>query len=455
MNKLNEVTVNADKIKVGKDTFDCNITNKAVVYIARMSESKKDIKIVLDEYTITKNQFGFDIVLISDAIDAVTFNKSSQTTKHIDLLEPLATAGAWASRVNSKTVEKLGKVFIDFAAAIEQSDIVIVHGNEAAINFVRRYVAIMNPSICEQAPVVINRLPEMLIPYIDKLDVVEKVMNETSPANLAYQLENKTFDANINVNVLPLKTLQKCTKAGLRENSIKKLEDYVSCGRGTLEEVEQMFRWCTAIKKLYDKTTGYSASTYSVYHIVDLIQYGFTLTEIMLKISNDLMKQHSITEVTGCDLLDKLADIMAYRKVNNNNDFSMPDNIVIEHENAVKMYDIEYRYVNELFANIAHAFNRSYSDIIDDMAFICPDHIRDFKRYSDRVNQLSVKNLNDFIDGKIMIFAIANEQGKIYDAPIFFFDENGNIQMIHNELNDKQVKAAKELWTRIQNKKGN
>jgi hypothetical protein len=59
------------------------------------------------------------------------------------------------------------------------------------------------------------------------------------------------------------------------------------------------------------------------------------------------------------------------------------------------------------------------------------------------------------MDGKIMIFAIANEQGRFYDAPIFFFDENGNIQMIHNNLNEKQMKAAKKLWIRIQNKKGN
>ena len=455
MNKLNEITVSSDKIKVGKDTFDCNITNKAVVYIARMSESKKDLKIVLDEYTITKNQSGFDIVLISDAIDAVTLTKASQTTKHIELLEQLATAGVWASRVNVKTVEKFSKIFIDIAASAEQSDIVVIHGGESAINFVRRYVAIMNPAIYEQAPVVLNKIPEMLIPYLDRLDVVEKVMNETSPANLAYQLENKTFDANININVLPLTTLQKCTKADLRENSIKKLEEYVASGRGTVQEVEQMFKWCTAIKKLYNKTTCYTASNYSAYHIVDLLQYGFTITEIMLKISKDLMTQHSVTEVTGCDLLDKLADIMAYRKVNNNNDFSMPDNIVVAHEHAVKTYDVEYRYVNERFANVVHAFNRSYSDIIDDMAFICPDHIRDFKRYSDRVNQLAVQNLNDFFDGKIMIFAIANEQGKIYEAPMFFFDENGNIQMIHNALNDKQIKAAKELWTKIQNKKGN
>lgn len=453
MYKLNNVSViNAEKIKIGKETFNCNINNKAVVYIARMSESKKDIKIVFDEYTILKTDYGFNITLISDAIDVVTFNKERQIVKHMDVLEIVANANRYVCGINKKIADKLGKTFIDFAAALEQSDIVIVY-DDAAENFVRRYIAIMRPSICEKAPVVMDRLPIKLIPYLDKLDIVEKVMNETSPANLAYQLEADMFNANISVNTLPLKVLQKLTKSGLTENQIKVFESYVRSGKGTIEEIEQMFRWFTAIKKLYEKTTGYNASLNSAFHMVDLLQYGFTVSEIMVKISNDIMKYSSIVEVTGNDLLDKLADIMAYRKVNNVNDFSMPENILVEHERTVSLYDVEYRYVGERFANTAHAINCKYSDVINNIGFICPDHIRDLKRYSDRVNPLSKEALDLFLDGKIIIFAIGNDHGRFYDAPLFYFDATGNISMIRDELNADQMAAAKILWNKIEKRK--
>ena len=454
MYKLNNVSViNAEKIKIGKETFSCNINNKAVVYIAQMSESKKDIKIVFDEYTILKTDVGFNISLISDAIDVVTFNKERQIVKHMDVLEIVANANRYVCGINKKIADQLGKTFIDFAAALEQSDIVLLYNEDAAENFVRRYVAIMRPAICEKAPVVMDRLPIKLIPYLDKLDIVEKVMNETSSANIAYQLETDMFDANISVNTLPLKVLQKLTRAGLTENQINVFESYVRSGKGTIEEIEQMFRWFTAIKKLYEKTTGYNASLNSAFHMAELLQYGFSISEIMIKISNDIMKHSSIVEVTGNDLLDKLADIMAYRKVNNVNDFSMPENILVEHERVSSMYDVDYRCCGERFANAAHNLNKKHSDVIDDIAFICPDHIRDFQRYSDRVNQLSMQNFNDFLDGKIMIFAIGDAYGRIYESPIFFFDKDGNITMIRDKLNDKQLAAAKALWNKIEKRK--
>ena len=453
MYKLNNVSViNAEKIKIEKETFNCNINNKAVVYIARMAESKKDIKIVLDEYTILKTDSGFSLSLISDAIDAVVFNKNTQLCKHLNMLETIAYTSNY-SGVNKKNVEKIGKNFIDVAAALEQSDTVIIYNDEAAENFVRRYVAMMKPSICEKAPVVIDRLPEKLIPYLDKLDVVEKVMNETSPANLAYQLESNMFEANISIEILPMKTLQKFTKAGLKDEQIKLFENYVRSGKGTVDEIEQMFKWFTAIKKLYEKTTGYKPSDYSTYHMAELLQYGFSISEIMIKISNDLMKNHSVIEVSGCLLLEQLADIMAYRKVNNVSDFSMPENIIVEHERTASLYDVEYRYVGERFANTAHAINCKYADVINNIGFICPDHIRDLKRSSDRVNPLSKEALDLFLDGKIIIFAIGNECGRFYDSPVFYFDANGNISMIRDELNADQMAAAKILWNKIEERK--
>ena len=307
MYKLNNISViNAEKIKIGKDSFNCNINSKVVVYIARMAESKKDIKIVLDEYTILKTDYGFSLSLISDAIDAVVFNKNTQLCKHLNMLETIAYTSNYAG-INKKNVEKIGKNFIDVAAALEQSDMVIIYNDEAVENFVRRYIAMMKPSICERAPVVIDRFPEKLIPYLDKLDVVEKVMIETSPANLAYQLENNMFDANISVNILPLKTLQKLTKMNVNEERIKLVANYVQSGRGTVEEVDLMLRWTVAIKKLYEKTTGYHANSGSVHAIIDVMQYGFTITEIITKVSTELMCKSDITHLEGNELLRMLA----------------------------------------------------------------------------------------------------------------------------------------------------
>lgn len=453
MYKLNNISViNAETIKIGKDTFRCNINNKVVVYITRMAESKKDIKIVFDEYTILKTDYGFSISLISDAIDAVVFNKNTQSCKYLNMLETIAHASNYAG-INKKNVEKLSKSFIDIAAALEQSDMVIIYNDEAVENFVRRYIAMMQPALCEKAPVVIDRLPEKLIPYLDKLDVVEKVMNETSPANLAYQLEANMFEATISIEMLPLKTLQKLTKAVHNDEYIKLFENYVRSGKGTVDEIEQMFKWLTAIKKLYKKTAGYKPYEHSAYCMAELLQYGLSISEIMIKVSNNLMKNHSVVEVSGCSLLDQLADIMAYRKVNNISDFSIPENIVVEHERIASLCDIENKYVDEKFANAANAINRKYSDVINNIGFICPNYIRDIKSLRDRVNPLSKETLDLFLDGKIIIFAICNERGKFYDLPVFYFDGNGNISMIRDELNSDQMAAAKILWNKIKERK--
>ena len=154
-----------------------------------MTESNRDIKVVFDEYTIKKTDFGFNITLISDAIDVVTFNKKTQMVKHMNMLDNIL---GWRMRftdAKSDRKDKFAKEYIDFAAALERSDYVIVYNDDAVENFVRRYIAIMRPLICEQAPVVIDRIPHKLVKYLDKLDIIEKVMIETSPANLAYQLE--------------------------------------------------------------------------------------------------------------------------------------------------------------------------------------------------------------------------------------------------------------------------
>ena len=452
MYKLNNVSVNAEKIKIGKDSFNCNINNKVVVYMARMAESKKDIKIVLDEYTILKTDFGFSISLISDAIDAVVFNKNTQSCKHLNMLETIAYA-SYYSGINKKNVETMGKNFIDIAAALEQSDKVIIYNNEAVENFVRRYIALTKPSICEKASVVIDRLPKKLIPYLDKLDVVEMVMNETSPANLAYQLELNMFEANMSIEMLPLQTLQKLTKAGLRDEDIKLLENYVRSGKGTVDEIEQMLKWFAAIKKLYKKTAGYNPYDHSAHRMTELLQYGLSISEIMIKVSNDLMKNHSVVEVSGCLLLDQLAYIMAYRKVNNISDFSIPENIIVEHERIVSLYAVENKYVEERFANTANAINRKYSDVINNIGFVCPNYIRDIKRLFDRVNPLPKEALDLFLDGKIIIFAICNERGKLCDYPMFYFNANGNITMIRDELNSDQMAAAKILWNKIKERK--
>ena len=452
MYKLNNISViNAEKIKIGKDSFNCNINSKVVVYIARMAESKKDIKIVLDEYTILKTDYGFSLSLISDAIDAVVFNKNTQLCKHLNMLETIAYTSNYAG-INKKNVEKIGKNFIDVAAALEQSDMVIIYNDEAVENFVRRYIAMMKPSICEKAPVVIDRLPEKLIPYLDKLDVVEKVMIETSPANLAYQLENNMFDANISVNILPLKTLQKLTKMNVNEERIKLVANYVQSGRGTVEEVDLMLRWTVAIKKLYEKTTGYHANSGSVHAIIDVMQYGFTITEIITKVSTELMCKSDITHLEGNELLRMLAEIMEYRTVNNIQDKSMPENIVAEHELYTKLYDVEHRGIGEAYAIKAKAVNKKYANVIDDVDFMCPEHIRDYSPYSKRTTLLSVENLQLFMDGKLLIFIVGKNNG-FYGGPIFAFDEKGHILMIKDTLSEQQMAAAKVLWSTIKERK--
>ena len=455
MYKLNNVTVvNAKKVKIGKDSYDCETTNKGVVYYARMTESNKDIKVVFDEYTIKKTDTGFNITLISDAIDVVAFNKKTQVAKHINMLENLLAWKMLFTSAESKLKNKFTKEYIDFAAAMEQSDYVIVYNDDAVESFVRRYVAIMKPSICAQAPVVIDRLPAKLVKYLDKLDIVEKVMLETSPANLAYQLESNLFDANISTNILPLKTLQKLTKANVDEERIKKVENYVKTGKGTVDEVELMFRWITAVKKLYEKSTGYTANSMSVRSIIDLIQYGFTVTDIMNKVSYDLMYKSDITHVSGDELIYMLAKIMDYRKVNNIQDLSMPNSIIAEYENYTKLYDVERIGMGEAYSIKAKDINQKYSNVINDVDFMCPEYLNAYSPYSSRVTLLSRENLISFMDGKIMLFVVGKNNG-FYDGPIFAFDEHGNITMIKDSLNEEQTAAAKILWSTIKERKEN
>lgn len=454
MYKLNNVTViNAKKIKVGKDIFNQDINDKAVVYVSRMSESKKDVKIVLDEYSIVKTGSGFSIVLTSDSIDAVVFNKKTQQIKHSEILEVFVNTKTFYNTGESKMRDLLCKTYIDFAAAVEQSNFVIVYNDEATDNFVRRYVAIMNPALAEKAPVVMGRLPNLLIPYLDKLDVVERVMNETSPANLAYQLETRMFDSNISVEVIPLPVLQKLTKANVGEDGIKRVEEYIASGKGTIEELNKLFRWAVAIRKLYEKTTGYHTYDQAVYTVVELLEYDLTITEIMTKVTNYVMHNASIVKTPGNDVLYALADIMAYRKVNGIADTSIPENIMTELYRYEDEYDIERRPIGELFALIAQENNVNYSNVIDDIGFMCPTHIRDLKFYKDRVNPLSRKNLELFMDKKIILFTIGNERGTIYDSPIFFFDEDDNIVTIRGALNAQQEAAAKKLLTTIKERK--
>ena len=454
MYKLNNVAViNAKKIKIGKDIFNQDINDKAVVYVSRMSESKKDVKIVLDEYSIVKTGSGFSIVLTSDSIDAVVFNKKTQQIKHSEILEVFVNTKTFYNTGESKMRDLLCKTYIDFAAAIEQSNFVIVYNDEATDNFVRRYVAIMNPVLAEKAPVVMDRLPNLLIPYLDKLDVVEKVMNETSPANLAYQLETRMFDSNISVEVIPLPVLQKLTKANVGEVGIKRVEAYISSGKGTIEELNKLFKWVIAIRKLFEKTTGYHTYDQSVYTVVELLEYNLTITEIMTKVTNYLMHHASIIKTPGNDVLDALADIMAYRKVNGIADTSIPENIMTELSRYEEEYDIERRPIGELFALIAQENNINYANVIDGIGFICPDHIRDLKSYKDRVNPVSKKNLELFMEKKIIIFTIGNEYGKMFGSPIFFFDEADNIITISGNLDAKQEAAAKKLLTKIKERK--
>ena len=455
MYKLNNVTVvSSKKVKIGKESYDCETTNQGVIYYARMTESQKDIKVVFDEYTIKKTDFGFNITLISDATDVVTFNKKTQMVKHMNMLDNIL---GWRMRftdAKSDRKDKFAKEYIDFAAALERSDYVIVYNDDAVENFVRRYVAIMRPLICEQAPVVIDRIPHKLVKYLDKLDIIEKVMIETSPANLAYQLENNMFDSNISVDILPLKTLQKLTRANVDEERIKKIEDYVKSGKGTIDEIELMFRWITAIKKLYEKTTGYNADSISVRAIIDLTLYGFTITEIMNKISKDLMYKSDITHVDGSKLVYSLAEVMDYRRINNIQDMSMPENIILEHECCRKLYDVEHIGIGEAYAIKAKAFNKKYANVIDGVAFMCPEHINDYSPYSSRVTLLSRDNLMSFMDDKMMLFVVGKDNG-FYDGPIFAFDENGSITMIKDSLNEQQMAAAKVLWSTIKERKEN
>lgn len=454
MYKLNNVCViNTKKMKIGKDTFNCEINNKAVVYIARMSESNKDVKIVFDEYSIVKTDSCFSIVLTSDSIDAVVFNKKTQQIKHSEILEVLINTKTFYSTGESKMRDLLCKTYIDFAAAVEQSNFVIYYNDEATDNFVRRYIAIMKPMLAEKAPVVMDRLPNLLVPYLDKLDAVEKVMTETSPANLAYQLETRMFEANMSVNTIPLTLLQKLTKANVGEAGIKSVEKYITLGKGTIEEVNQLFRWTAALKKLFEKTTGYHTLDQAVSTVIELLEYDLTITEIMTKVTNYVMHNVSIIHTPGNDVLDALADIMAYRKVNGINDTSIPDDILVELSRLEDEYNIENRPIGEPFALIAQENNMNYANVIDGVGFVCPDHIRDFKSYKDRVNPVSKTNLELFMAKQIIIFAIGNECGMIYNSPIFFFDEADNIVTIRGNLNAQQEAAAKKLLTKIKERK--
>jgi hypothetical protein len=261
------------------------------------------------------------------------------------------------------------------------------------------------------------------------------------------------FDSNISVEVIPLSVLQKLTKANVGEAGIKRVEEYISSGKGTIEELNKLFKWAIAIRKLFEKTTGYHTYDQSVYTVVELLEYNLTITEIMTKVTNYLMHNASIIKTPGNDVLDALADIMAYRKVNGIADTSIPENIMIELSRYEEEYDIERRPIGELFALIAQENNVNYSNVIDGIGFTCPDHIRDLKSYKDRVNPVSKKNLELFMEKKIIIFTIGNEHGKMFGSPIFFFDEADNIITISGALDAKQEAAAKKLLTKLKERK--
>ena len=454
MTRLNIISVvNADKIKIGKENIYCNIINKAIVYVARVAESSKDVKIVLDEYSIIKKNVGFDIVLNSDAIDAVVFNKKTNTVKNKNSIECFIMTRKFDGECNNNLKERLSSTYVAFANAVEQSDCVVLYVDDVVDNFVRRYVSIMMPSLCDKAPVILDRIPSKLVNYLDKLDVVESVVDSTSAANVAYQLECNKFDVNLSNGKLPVKTLQKLTKANLDTERIARVESYVASGKGTVEDVERFFTWCTAVKKLYEKSTGYSANTNTAFHVIDLLEYGFTLTDIMTKISVTLMNDGLITELTGNRLAEYLAKIMEYRKLNNINDFTMPENIITEYTRMEKLYDISQMRMNERFSIAAKAFNKKYANAVDGIMFACPTNLMDFDRFG-RVNKLSKTNLDLFLENKIMIFALLSDGG-FFTGPIFAFDEFGNVKMIHGVLNEQQMNAVKTLWNKIERNENN
>lgn len=451
MYKLNTVTVvNSKKIKVGKETFSCDLKDKAVVYVARMTECQKNIKIVLDAYAIKKTDYGFSIVLESEAIDAVVFDKKTQIVKNASILEYLTRNLKMYG--DGETTKKLTRTFIDVAAAVEQSDIVIFYNDEATDSFIRRYVSLTKPILCERAPVVIDRMPNLLIPYLDKLDMLEKVMNETSPANLAYQLEARTLDANFSNNVFSLTILEKLTKRGVSIERVNKLEQYVASGKGTIEEIETLLKWSVAIKKLFEKTSGYRSFDQLTMQAIDLLDYGFSLTEIMNKISNTVMYDVSLVRTPAEEIMWALTKIMAYRAINHLDTKTMPENIFAELDELTNMYGIEDMKTNEAFEAMAKQKQKEV-EIINNIAFICPPTLREIKRYSAVINPMSRKNVDLFLANKIYLFTIGNERGIIYDAPVFFFDENGDITMISGTLNDEQLEAVKILWNKIEERK--
>ena len=453
MYKLNNVTVvNTKKIKIGKESFDCKLKDTGIVYVARLTESRNELKIVFDEYNVAKTTSGFGITLISDAINVVTFNKAKKTMSNAELLKLMVSTPYNVEAHLRKVNEELCKKFADFETAIKTSDFVIVYGEDAAENFVRRYVAITKPLIYEQAPVVMDKLAKNLIPYIEKLDIVERVMMETSPANLAFQLENNRFDANINSDVLPLKVIQMLTKVGLDDVRVKKFAEYVSSGRGTIEEIETFFKWDAAIRKLYNKVSNWQSKNNAIFAAVYLLEY-FTLTEMMTAVSNNLMYHNVIGDSSANIIFDALADIMAYRKVNEIADYTIPENIMDVYERTAKEYDIDSMPVRETFNVISREINRKYSGVIDGHGFVCPDDQHFFKRYTDRVNLLSKKNLNHFLDGKILIFAVGEETGIIFNSNVFAFDENGAIIPIIGTLSPEQNAAANTLWNKINERK--
>ena len=453
MAKLNNVTVtNPKKIKVGKESFDCKLKTTGIVYVARMTETRKEVKVVLDEYNVSKTTSGIGITLMSDAIDIVTFNKAKKTISNADLLKHMVSCRYNVEASRAKVNETLRKKFADFESAMNNSDFVIVYGEEAAENFVRRYVSIVKPLICEQAPAVMDKLAKHLIPYLEQLDIVERVMIETSPANLAFQLENNRFDANINVEVLPLKVIQLLTKVGLDEVRVKMFADYVSSGRGTVEEIETFFKWDAAIRKLYNKVSNWQARNNAIFAVVYLLEY-FTLTEMMTAVSNNLMYYNVIGDSSSNIIFDAWADIMAYRKVNEIADYTIPENIMDVYERTAKEYDIDAMPVRETFNTISREINRKYSGVIDGHGFECPEAPHFFKSYSERVNLLSKKNLNLFLDGKIMIFAVGGERGTIFNSNVFAFDENGAIIPLMGTLSTEQEAAANKLWTKINERK--
>ncbi len=445
MAKLNNVTVSsARKIKVDKELFDVKLTDTGIVYVARMAESKKEVKVVLDEYTIKKSGSGFSITLMSDAFDIVSYNKTKKTLTNVELLDYFAPSDRIAYPLKTK-VEKLCDKFADFQAIVDKYDFVIVAGEYAACNFVRRYIAITRPLIAEQANAVMDKIPNYLIPYINNLDIVERVMIETTPANLAYQLENHLFKANLSENVLPLKVIQVLTKAGMDEERVKLFADYVSSGRGTVEEIETFFKWDAAVRKLYEKTTGWGSRKEAVYAVAYLLEY-FTITEMMTVISKNLMYKNSVINVSGNVLFNALADTIAMRKVNGVTDYSMPDDIVMEATETFAKYDVENLPVREQFNMISQEINKKFANIIDGYQFKCPDSPHFFKNYYERVNMLPRKYLDMFLEGKITIIAVGEKNGPVFNSTVFAFDEAGQILPIIGKMTPEQEAAATTLW---------